>query len=194
MKDRSAVIVFRRRARVRGASQHQRVFPIHNSWLVIVSTVLLVNTAAGGRPDPRYNNLGYRLMCPCGCRDGLLQCHHDSHSLGPCEIALRVRGELKTAIQRRLADDDILQWFAQKYGTAVLLDPTRITVKNGTDRVTWIVSLTAVAIISCIVIVVVRRSRSRIQSTSELPAPTLDEVRRRIRAESQRDEWGRPLV
>jgi len=46
---------------------------------------------AGDDGGPRFNDLGHRLMCVCGCNQILLECNHVG-----CTYSERMRGELMT--------------------------------------------------------------------------------------------------
>lgn len=77
----------------------------------------------------RFNDLGHRLMCTCGCAQMLGECNHVG-----CPESGRERDELKTAIAAGKGDKEILDWFAAKYGATMLAAPTT----QGFDLVAWI--------------------------------------------------------
>jgi cytochrome c-type biogenesis protein CcmH len=77
----------------------------------------------------RFNDLGHRLMCTCGCAQLLGECNHVG-----CPESGREREELKTAIAAGKSDKEIFDWFAAKYGATVLAAPTT----QGFDLVAWI--------------------------------------------------------
>jgi cytochrome c-type biogenesis protein CcmH/NrfF len=77
----------------------------------------------------RFNDLGHRLMCTCGCAQLLGECNHVG-----CPESGRMRDELSAAIASGLGDKQILDGFAAKYGATVLAAPTT----KGFDLVAWI--------------------------------------------------------
>jgi cytochrome c-type biogenesis protein CcmH len=77
----------------------------------------------------RFNDLGHRLMCTCGCAQLLGECNHVG-----CPESGREREELKVAIAAGKSDKEILGWFAAKYGATMLAAPTT----HGFDLVAWI--------------------------------------------------------
>jgi cytochrome c-type biogenesis protein CcmH len=77
----------------------------------------------------RFNDLGHRLMCTCGCAQLLGECNHVG-----CPESGREREELKSAIAAGKSDKEILNWFAAKYGVTMLAAPTG----HGFDLVAWI--------------------------------------------------------
>jgi cytochrome c-type biogenesis protein CcmH len=77
----------------------------------------------------RFNDLGHRLMCTCGCAQLLGECNHVG-----CPESGRERNELTAAIASGLTDQQVLDWFAAKYGATMLAAPP----KKGFDLVAWI--------------------------------------------------------
>ena len=66
----------------------------------------------------RYNDLGHKMMCVCGCNQILIECNH----LG-CPDSDRMLGELRTSLSQGQGDDAILVAFQDKYGPTVLAAP-----------------------------------------------------------------------
>jgi cytochrome c-type biogenesis protein CcmH len=77
----------------------------------------------------RFNDLGHRLMCTCGCAQLLGECNHVG-----CPESGRERDELTAAIASGLSDKQILDGFAAKYGATMLAAPTT----KGFNLVAWI--------------------------------------------------------
>lgn len=93
--------------------------------LMLALGVLLAATG-----DERFQSLGHKLMCPCGCNQVLLECNHVG-----CTYSDRMRVELAASVDRGDSDDLSLQSFVQKYGPTVLIAPTT----TGFNRVAWVV-------------------------------------------------------
>ncbi len=174
-------------------------------FLLGVSALLMLSSGAGDINSARYYSLGYRLMCGCGCHDGLLECDHNpagsrgsNLGKGPCEVALRMRNELKAAIQKGKTDDAILTLFVQEYGENVLLDPKTKPVGLRTSNwLDWLITFAGLLATLSIVMVLLRKweSRRRIaEPIAELPSANVDDLRQRVRRETERDEYGRPLL
>jgi cytochrome c-type biogenesis protein CcmH len=85
----------------------------------------------------RFNDLGHRMMCVCGCSQILLECNHVG-----CQYSDRMRGELMASLDRGDNDDLTLQSFVQKYGTTVIAAPTA----TGFNRVAWIMPYLALVL------------------------------------------------
>src|SRR5579859_1513223 len=98
--------------------------------ITATSTILIAVCLLGASGDrARFNDLGHRMMCVCGCNQILLECNHVG-----CPYSDGMRNKLMAAIQRDNSDDGVLQAFVQEFGTTVLAAPTA----RGFDRVAWI--------------------------------------------------------
>ena len=128
----------------------------------------------------RFNTLGHKLMCTCGCGQVLLECNHVG-----CTDSDRMRKELMAAINRGGTDKDVLDWFVAKYGPVVLAAPTT----TGFNRVAWIMPYAALALGLAFTAVVVRawnvRRRPTTVPVSPLPSAELEEWRRRVHEETE---------
>jgi len=90
-----------------------------------------------GDDASRFNSLGHKMMCVCGCSQILLECNHVG-----CSYSDHMRNELAAAIERGDSDDLALQGFVQKYGTTVIAAPA----STGFDRVAWIMPFLALGL------------------------------------------------
>jgi len=124
--------------------------------LVAVVLAAMVFTGAGD-DSIRFNKLGHRMMCACGCGQILLECNHVG-----CTYSDKMRNELMAGLDRADSDDLILQGFVQNYGPAVIAAPT----VTGFNRVAWVMPFLALGLGIAFVILVVRSWRNK-------PAPTL---------------------
>jgi cytochrome c-type biogenesis protein CcmH len=149
---------------------------------VLQITVLIVGVlvfAGAGDESARFNDLGHRLICACGCRQILLECNHVG-----CSYSDRMRAELVAAVDRGDNDDLTLQSFVQKYGPTVLAAPT----KTGFDRVAWITPYVALFLGLGLVGFIVRAWRSRpLLTPAELPASVQGSELERFREQARRE-------
>ena len=106
------------------------------SQVAAVCFVALTMLGAG-TPSTRFDKLGHKLMCPCGCAEILLECNHVG-----CPDSSSMIAELHNQMGAGLADSNILAWFASKYGSTVLASPMR----GGFDLVAWIVPFFVLAV------------------------------------------------
>ena len=125
--------------------------------------VAIVTLLGAGDQSSRFNELGHRLMCACGCNQILLECNHVG-----CSYSDRMRGELMAALDRGDNDDLVLQGFVQKYGPTVLAAPT----KTGFNRIAWVMPYLALlaGLIGVGYVVRIWRSRPLILP-ADTPAP-----------------------
>ena len=100
--------------------------PMVQLALLLLSLLL---TMGAGDDAARFNYLGHRLMCACGCNQVLLECNHVGCTQSGEELAL-----LRTDIAAGMADQEILAAFSTKYGATVLAAPRT----HGFDLVAWI--------------------------------------------------------
>ena len=137
--------------------------------------------------NTRFNDLGHKLMCKCGCNQIVLKCNHVG-----CNYSTQMRDELLAALTRDGSglgsstpdsDDLVLQSFVQKYGATVLAAPTT----SGFNIVAWIVPFVALVAGLGLVTVIVRKWKFRLQpvGAQDLTPSQLDEFRRRAREDTE---------
>ena len=119
----------------------------------------------GAGDEARFNKLGHRMMCTCGCGQILLECNHVG-----CQSSDKMRNQLLAVLARgggggddgsrgigAESDDLILQGFVQEYGPTVIAAPTA----TGFNRVAWIMPFVALALGMAFVVVVVRSWKNK---------------------------------
>ena len=137
--------------------------------------------------DTRFNDLGHKLMCKCGCNQILLECNHVG-----CSYSTQMREELMAGLTRGASgpgsstpdsDDLVLQSFVQKYGATVLAAPTT----SGFNMLAWIVPFVALVAGLGLVTVIVRKWKFRLQpvGAQDLTPFQLDEFRRHAREDTE---------
>lgn len=154
--------------------------------LAFVCIAFLGASPSSRSVDARFNDLGHKLMCKCGCNQILLECNHVG-----CAYSTQMRDELRAALERGASnggstpdsDELVLQSFVQKYGATVLAAPTT----SGFNVVAWIVPFVALIAGLGLVTLIVRRWKFRLQpaGAQNLSPEELDEFRRRAREETQ---------
>jgi cytochrome c-type biogenesis protein CcmH/NrfF len=144
---------------------------------VLVVAVVAILTMGSASTAVRYNDLGHKMMCVCGCNQILIECNH----LG-CPDSDRMLGELRTSLAGGSSDDAILVAFQDKYGPTVLAAPmlTKFNI------VAWIVPPAVLILGIAATVFLVRRWRLRAATVpSAPPAPDFPGLRERIRRETQ---------
>ena len=142
--------------------------------------VLALFTFMGAGDDTgRFNDLGHKLMCACGCGQILLECNHVG-----CTYSDRMRGELAAAIDRGDSDDLSLQSFVQKYGPTVLAAPPT----TGFNRVAWVMPFAALVFGILLTVYIVRAWKSRPAAApsgvAPVTGPELDVFRQQARRDT----------
>jgi len=154
--------------------------------LLTLICIAFLGAAPSRSVDARFNDLGHKLMCKCGCNQILLECNHVG-----CSYSTQMRDELRTALERGASnggstpdsDELVLQSFVQKYGATVLAAPPT----KGFNVVAWIVPFVALVAGLGLVTIIVRKWKFRVQpaGAQNLSPEELDEFRRRAREETQ---------
>jgi cytochrome c-type biogenesis protein CcmH len=164
--------------RIRNSFRNSRITRLAQALLVAVVVI-----AGLGATDPaaRFNDLGHKMMCTCGCAQVLLECNHVG-----CTVSGGMRDELQNQIAGGQNDSLILQSFVQRYGATVLAAPTT----QGFDLVAWIMPF-AVSLLALIGTIYLVRHWAKQQPRLAQAAPgnadearAQDEMRDRIRRET----------
>jgi len=125
----------------------------------------------------RFDDLGHKMMCTCGCGQILLQCNH----LG-CPSLSKESSELQTALDRGDSDNTILIAFQNEYGPTVLAAP----MFTKFNMIAWVVppALLLLGILGTVVLV--RRWRKRAAALPEVEHDAgFQAMREKIRRETQ---------
>jgi len=138
-------------------------------------------TDTGGR----FNDVGRKLMCTCGCAQSLLGCDHVG-----CPNRGGEMDELRDGIANGQSDAVILDGFVARWGATVLGAPTT----KGFDLVAWIMPF-AVAAIALIGTILLVRNWAKSQPQAALAnvpvspeqAGAAEAMRERIRRETETD-------
>jgi cytochrome c-type biogenesis protein CcmH/NrfF len=163
-------------------SQRSREMRLSRRLRVALLAVAVVALMGAGDEGARFNDLGHRMMCVCGCSQILLECNHVG-----CNYSDRMRAELTAALDRGDSDDLTLQAFVQKYGTTVIAAPTT----TGFNRVAWIMPFLALGVGVAGTIVIVRAWKNRPAAAPSgvrrVSGSELDRFRMQAREETEED-------
>lgn len=154
--------------------------------------------------DERFERLGSKIMCTCGCSQMLLKCNHvgcpNSDPMirqlralvgGGREIANGVAASAQAAagLQPMSNDDDVLNWFRKNWGVIAVVEPG----SNGLELWAWVLPRLVFWLgLGVLVVVLVRNwlsRRSRLAHTPPAPSakldPHLEALRDRARRETE---------
>ena len=150
---------------------------------IVVLVIASLSMLGAGTPSTRFDKLGHKLMCTCGCAQILLECNHVG-----CPNSTGLIQDLHAQVDSGASDSSILTWFATQYGPVALAAPFR---ENFFDQTTWYVP-GAVLMLGVIgILLLVRYWRSRLTaaaaSAPALPPHTAaeDELISRIRQDTE---------
>jgi cytochrome c-type biogenesis protein CcmH len=144
-----------------------------------------VTMLGAGSPDARYDKLGHKLVCQCGCNQILLDCNHVGCPVSPVMIQ-----ELRDQVASNLPDSGVLNFFIGKYGPIVLSAPMR----GGFDNVAYIVPFAVFGLAIFGVALLIRfwkrRQDSLVPAGPAIPsAPSGNSLQDRIRRDTDYDNW-----
>ena len=158
----------------------QKIFRSRAARVVQVLAIALAVCLSMGVSDSeaRFNKLGGKLMCTCGCAQMLLGCDH---------VGCPNRGDemdrLKTGIASGQTDAIILHGFVEEYGKVVLAAPPT----QGFDLVAWIMPFAVAALGLLGTIFLVRhwaKQQPKLAVAKGPNGPAEDAMRERIRRET----------
>ena len=151
----------------------------HLTRFALLPLVVVIGVFTLGAADTqsRFDNIGHRLMCACGCSQILLECDH----MG-CPNLSQETTELRAAIGRGDSNNAILTAFQNEYGPTVLAAPwlSRFNI------VAWIVPPALLILGLAGTFLLIRKWRLRTVPMPEVPLDTQSvEIRERIRRETE---------
>ena len=146
--------------------------------------------------NDRFQRLGDKIMCSCGCAQMLLKCNHigcpnsdrmirELHGLTGTSVGVSGNGDPRAAKLQPIGDDEkVLQWFRENWGVTAVVEPGT----RGFELLAWIMPFIALGIGLLLVVVFVRLWRGRRSQVAATPAPLdphLEALRARARQETE---------
>ena len=156
--------------------------PMRRLALLFTLFVTALVTTGASNTGSRFNDLGHKMICTCGCNEILLECNHVG-----CPNSSGMIDELRAQLGAGTPDTSILNAFAAKYGPTVLAAP----IRGGFDNAAWIVPFAVFALAIRGTALLIRKWRGRHLITPEgIPVtfPVIagdDAMRERIRRETE---------
>jgi cytochrome c-type biogenesis protein CcmH/NrfF len=150
---------------------------------VVMVVGIAVTMMGAGTSSSRFDKMGHKFMCTCGCAQVLLECNHVGCPDSPGLIAA-----LHTQMDAGASDEAIYKSFADTYGPTVLAAPLR----GGFDNVAWIVPFALLVLGIGGVVLLLRVWQRRYEKLGpavvETGTPEDDAMRERIRNETKYGE------
>lgn len=129
--------------------------------------------------EARYQNLGSKIMCTCGCSQMLLKCNHVG-----CPNSDAMIHQLRANVQSNKPDQQILDWFRNNWGVTAVVEPST----HGFELLAWILPGSGLVLGLLLVIVLVRSWRLRPAPVAAADLhldPALEVMRARARQETE---------
>jgi cytochrome c-type biogenesis protein CcmH len=145
--------------------------------LLLVACMVVLLMGADNQ-EARFQKLGSKIMCTCGCAEMLLQCDHVG-----CPSSDRMRSELRTNVQTMSSDEGVLDWFRTTWGVTAVVEPRT----HGFELVAWILPAAGLGLGFLLVIILIRnwKLRSAPVAAADLNlGPELEAMRARARQET----------
>lgn len=139
----------------------------------------LVLLMGADNQEARYQKLGSKIMCTCGCAEMLLQCDHVG-----CQNSDRMTHELRANVQTISNDDQVLDWFRNTWGVAAVVEPRT----HGFELLAWILPAAGIGLGLMLVVLLIRNWKMRPAAVAAADmnlAPDLEALRDRARRETE---------
>lgn len=149
---------------------------ILKSLLLPLALVLLMGA---DNQDARFQKVGSKIMCTCGCAQMLLQCDHVG-----CPNSDQMRRQLKAQVQRTSNDEEVLDWFRTTWGVTAVVEPRT----HGFELLAWILPAAGLGLGLLLVVVLIRNWKMRpapVAAADLNLAPDLEALRDRARRETE---------
>ncbi len=165
---------------------------------LLTPALLVADEPNASTENQRYENLGSKIMCTCGCSQMLLKCNHVG-----CPNSDTMTRELRTLVSNRplsasgglgpgaqantpvsRTDEDVLNWFRRKWGVTAVVEPS----SHGFELIAWILPPLALGLGLVLVIFLVRSWKLRTAPVAEADLnlnPDLEAFRARARQETE---------
>ena len=150
---------------------------------ILLLSAAVTSLMGADEGNARYERLGSKIMCTCGCDQMLLKCNHvgcpNSDRMIRELHALTGTGQL-AAIQPEVDDQAVLNWFRRTWGVTAVVEPGT----RGFELWAWIMPAVAVLLGVLVVVVTLRKWRLRRSQQVRLD-PHLETFRNRARRETE---------
>lgn len=127
----------------------------------------------------RYENLGGKIMCTCGCGQMLLKCNHVG-----CPNSEKMIHQLRTQVAATNDDEAVLNFFRSEWGVTTVVEPAH----HGFELLAWILPFAGLALGIFLLVLVARKWRLRPAQANAADLaldPHLEALRARARQETE---------
>ena len=124
-------------------------------WWALMGLIVVVAVVVGAGSPPRTGVSDERLFA-LSARLKCLQCVGESVAASQAPLAVQFRDEIRKQMRTGSTDDEILNFFAARYGQEVLLTPP----SSGVGGLVWVIPVVVVAGAALMLFFVFRRWRA----------------------------------
>lgn len=140
---------------------------------------VLVLLMGADNQEARFQNLGGKIMCSCGCGQMLLKCNHVG-----CPNSDQMIRELRANVSRPNNDEAVLNWFRTKWGVTAVVEPST----HGFELLAWILPAAGLGLGLMLVVLLIRNWKMHPAPVAVADvnlAPDLEALRDRARRETE---------
>lgn len=137
----------------------------HWWWWGLMALVVVVAVVVGAGTAPR-TGVGDERLFALSARLKCLQCVGESVAASQAPLAVQFRDEVRSQMRAGKTDDEILNFFSDRYGQEVLLTPP----SSGLGGLVWVIPVVAVAAAFLMLFFLFRRwrnERTDVHATAE---------------------------
>lgn len=127
----------------------------------------------------RFERLGSKIMCTCGCDQMLLKCNHVG-----CPNSDRMIRELHAQVNSQPDDEQVLQWFRTNWGVTAVVEPAT----HGFELLVWVIPpVVALLFLGLVIAIIViwRKRAPAAETAGAMHDPHLEALRARARQETE---------
>jgi cytochrome c-type biogenesis protein CcmH/NrfF len=146
---------------------------------LLILPLMAVLLMGADNQEARYQKLGSKIMCTCGCAEMLLQCDHVG-----CPNSDRMTHQLRANVQRMSNDEEVLDWFRSTWGVTAVVEPRT----HGFELLAWILPAAGLGLGLMLVVLLIRNWKMRpapVAAADVNLAPDLEAMRDRARRETE---------
>src|SRR5947209_20622725 len=113
---------------------------------------LVVLLMGADNQEARFQNIGGKIMCSCGCAQMLLKCNHVG-----CQNSAKMISQLRSQVQTTSNDEDVLNWFRKQWGVTSVVEPSA----HGFELMAWVLPVAGLGLGLLLVLVLARSWKMR---------------------------------
>jgi cytochrome c-type biogenesis protein CcmH len=145
----------------------------------VLALFLSIGSLMAADTSSRFENVGGKIMCSCGCGQMLLKCNH----VGCPNSATMIR-QLHEQVAATNDDQAVLNFFRKEWGVTAVVEPDR----HGFELLAWILPFAGLGVGICLLVLVVYKwhgHQAELKPAETKLDPHLESLRARARRETE---------